>query len=106
MATYIDRYNSFKGNAEMKPVIGVKLEPSDNDLTYVYKQGTTRLDKLSNMFYNNPYSGWLIMLVNQEYGGLEFNIPDMSIIRIPYPFDSAVERYATAVRKHKLLYGE
>jgi hypothetical protein len=26
------------------------------------------------MYYNNPYGGWLIMLANPEFGGLEFNI--------------------------------
>jgi hypothetical protein len=46
------------------------------------------------------------MLANPEYGGLEFNIPDMTLIRIPFPFESAVTRYITAVTIHKTLYGE
>jgi hypothetical protein len=46
------------------------------------------------------------MLANPEFGGLEFNIPDSSIIRIPFPFESAVNRYITQVSNHKLLYGE
>ena len=46
------------------------------------------------------------MLANPEYGGLEFNIPDMTLIRVPFPFDSAVGRYITQVTNHKILYGE
>jgi hypothetical protein len=61
----------------------------------VYKQGTSRLDKLSNLYYLNPYSGWLILLANPEFGGLEFNIPDTTQIRIPYPFDNALEVFIT-----------
>ena len=106
MANYYDRYGSFRTNGSMKPIPGIDIPLSSSDKNMVYKQGLTRLDKLSQMYYNNPYSGWLIMLANPEFGGLEFNIPDMTLIRIPFPFDSAVGRYITQVTNHKTLYGE
>ena len=91
----------------MKPIPGITI-PIDSTLDkfVVYKQGLTRLDKVSNMFYLNPYSGWLIMLANPEFGGLEFNIPDSSIIRVPFPYDSAVSRYITEVTNNINLSGE
>jgi hypothetical protein len=106
MAEYTDRYSQFRVNAEMKPVPGITIPSSGEDKSMIYKQGLTRLDKLSNLYYNNPYSGWIIMLANPEYGGLEFNIPDMTMLRVPFPYESAVSRYITEVRNHKLLYGE
>ena len=106
MADYYDRYGNFRVNAGMKPIPGLGIPSASSEKNMVYKQGLTRLDKLSDMYYNNPYSGWLIMLANPEYGGLEFNIPDMTLIRIPFPFDSAVARYITQVTNHKALYGE
>lgn len=106
MAQYVDRYSKFRVNGEIKPLPGITIPENASDKSAIYKQGQTRLDKLSNMYYNNPYSGWLIMLANPEFGGLEFNIPDMTSIRIPFPFDSAVGRYITEVQNHKLLYGE
>lgn len=106
MAQYTDRYAQFKVNAGMKPIPGIKIPFYREDKKMIYKQGTTRLDILSNMYYNNPYSGWLIMLANPEFGGLEFNIPDMSMLRIPFPFDSAMSRYLTEIENHKMLYGE
>jgi len=106
MANYVDRYSSFRVNAGMKPIPGITIPKLDSDLTYIYKQGLTRLDKVSNMFYNNAWSGWLILAANPQFGGLEFNIPDNTLIIIPYPFDSAVNRYTTEVINHKLLYGE
>ena len=106
MAEYFDRYGSFRVNAGMKPIPGLGIPSAGSDKNMVYKQGLTRLDKLSQMYYNNPYSGWLIMLANPEFGGLEFNIPDMTLIRVPFPFDSAVARYITQVTNHKALYGE
>jgi|ERR1035437_981013 hypothetical protein len=104
--SYFDRYNSFRVNGEIKPLPGITIPIDSADKQAIYKQGQSRLDKLSNLYYNNPYSGWLIMLANPEHGGLEFNIPDMTSLRIPFPFNSAVSRYITEVNNHKLLYGE
>lgn len=106
MSSYFDRYNSFRVNGEIKPIPGITLPDDSADKQAIYKQGLTRLDKMSNLYYNNPYSGWLIMLANPQYGGLEFNIPDMTSLRVPFPYDSAVARYITEVNNHKLLYGE
>jgi hypothetical protein len=106
MPNYFDRYKTFRANGNMKPLPGITIPQDSNDKIAIYKKGQTRLDKISNTYYNNPYSGWLIMLANPEYGGLEFNIPDMTPIRVPFPFDSAVQRYITQVTNHKTLYGE
>lgn len=106
MPQYFDRYNKFRDNAEIKPIPGIPIPVDAGDKYTVYKESETRLDKLSLKYYNNPYSGWLIMLANPEFGGLEFNIPATSIIRIPFPFDSALNRYMSQVTTHKQLYGE
>jgi hypothetical protein len=106
MSVYYDRYGKFRENANIKPVVGVSIPVSPSDKTVVYKQGLSRLDKMSNMYYLNPYSGWLIMLANPQFGGLEFNIPDLTQIRIPYPLEDAMQRYITELNNHILLYGE
>ena len=103
---YFDRYNKFRINNDIKPIPGITIPTETSDKYTVYKQSESRLDKLSNKYYNNPYSGWLILLANPEFGGLEFNIPDSSIIRVPFPFDTAITRYMTQVTTHKELYGE
>ena len=103
---YYDRYKDFRVNGEVKPIPFVLIQSIDTDKQYVYKQGQTRLDILSQKYYNNPYHGFLIMLANPQYGGLEFNIPDNEIIRIPFPFKSALERYESSVKLYKSLYGD
>ena len=105
MPRYYDRYSKFRDNGEIKPLPGITIPEASSDKQVIYKQGQSRLDILSNMYYNNPYSGWLIMLANPEFGGLEFNIPDMTSLRVPFPFDNAIARYITEVTNHKLLYG-
>jgi hypothetical protein len=89
----------------MNPIPGLTIDPYTSDKSIIYRLGETRLDKLSNTYYISPYYGWLIMLANPQYGGLEFNIPDQSIIVIPYPFESAIDRYITAVNTYNSLYG-
>jgi hypothetical protein len=106
MAQYFDRYSGFRGNNQVKPVPGIKIPDASTDKVVIYKDGVSRLDKISNTYYNNPYSGWLILLANPQFGGLEFNIPDMTSLRIPFPYDSAVSRYINEVKNHKILYGE
>lgn len=105
MAQYYDRYAPFRVNSNVEPVPGILIPVSNTDKTVVYKKGKSRLDKISNDYYNNPYSGWLIMQANPQFGGLEFNIPDGTLIRVPYPFEAVIKSYITEVTRHKQLYG-
>lgn len=106
MATYFDRYNKFKSNGEVRTLPLIKLTPKSTDKRVVYKLGKSRLDKLSQEYYSNPYHGFLIMLANPEYGGLEWNIKDGDIIRVPFPLNSTIEDYNKQVDSFKRLYGE
>jgi hypothetical protein len=105
MGQYFDRYQKFRHEGRILPIPYINMPVLPTDKSVLYKLTRTRLDKLSQNYYNNPYHGFLIMLANPQYGGLEFNIKDGDIIRIPYPFESALERYIEQVNKYKELYG-
>lgn len=105
MAQYYDRYKEFREASKIEPIPGIKIRTESTDKQVIYKINKTRFDKLSQEYYGNPFSGWLIMLANQQWGGMEFDIPDGTPIRIPFPFTNAVERYILEVKKHKDLYG-
>tara|TARA_R110000868_G_scaffold176916_2_gene414904 strand:+ start:2099 stop:2416 length:318 start_codon:yes stop_codon:yes gene_type:complete len=105
MATYFDRYKEFRTNGSVKPIPGISIPILGSDKQVIYKLGDTRLDKVSQQYYNNPYHGFLIMLANPQYGGMEFDIKDRDIIRVPFPYNSAIERYVNAVEEYKRLYG-
>ena len=102
---YYDRYKQFKVNGETKPMPGITISNGPEDEEVLYKLGNTRLDKLSQRYYGNPYHGWLILAANPKFGGLEWEIPDRTLIRIPFPFKSAIERYQNEVDRHITLYG-
>tara|TARA_Y100000401_G_scaffold109169_1_gene105111 strand:- start:4996 stop:5322 length:327 start_codon:yes stop_codon:yes gene_type:complete len=103
---YYDRYQRFKVDGGYTMIPFIKITPKQSDKTVVYHSQRTRMDKLSQQYYDNPYHGWLIMLANPQYGGVEENIPDNEIIRIPYPFRDSLQQYIEAVNEYERLYGE
>lgn len=101
---YFDRYDRFRSDSNFKFVPGIKIPEKSTDKYVTYKVGQTRFDILSQKYYNSPYYGWLIMLANSEFGGLEFNIPNNKTIRIPFPLTESVNDYLSGVDKHFRLY--
>jgi hypothetical protein len=102
---YYDRYQKFKIDGTYKPLPFIKIDRKPTDKTVVYRSQFSRLDKLSQTYYGNPYHGWLILLANPQYGGVEENIPDDEIILIPFPFRDSLQQYIDKVEEYKNLYG-
>lgn len=105
MSQYYDRYNQFKVNGTYKPLPFIKIESKSTDKQVEYLVDRDRLDKLSQEYYGAPYYGWLILSANPQFGGLEFNILDQSIIVIPYPFNDSLQQYINEVNNYKKFYG-
>ena len=103
---YYNRYQKFNFNGKYTPLPFIKIEPKSSDKSVLYRQTQSRMDKLSQEYYGNPYHGWLIMLANPQYGGVEENIPNDEIIRIPFPFRESLQQYIAAVEDYEKLYGD
>ncbi len=103
--TYYDRYQEFRLNGSYKPLPFIKLNPKPSDKQVLWKVNRDRMDKLSQEFYGNPYHGWLIMLANPQYGGLEDNIRDNDTIIVPFPFNDTLQQYINKVEEYKKLNG-
>ena len=102
---YLDRYDRFRSDNDFKPLPGIKIPEKNTDKYLTYKVGNTRFDILSQKYYDSPYYGWLIMLANPEFGGLEFNIPNNKIIRVPFPLVPSINAYLEGVEDYFRLYG-
>ena len=102
---YYRRYDKFliNGVQTVVPYVNIGRRPSDQK--YVYRVNQSRLDKVSYEKYGSPFFGWLILLANPIYGGMETNIPDDTILIIPYPLLSALQDYKNAVDTHIFYYG-
>lgn len=102
---YYNRYTDFLLNGKQTVVPFVKIESKSTDKKFVYKQDRSRLDKVSYQFYDSPYFGWLILAANPQYGGLESNIDDGSVLFIPYPLVDSLQDYKNALDRHFFYYG-
>jgi hypothetical protein len=104
MAVYYDRYRDFRidGQVSTLPFIKLPIKGSDKKIVTDKK---TRFDKISQQYYGNPYHGWVILQANPEFGGLEFDIPENTIIIVPFPLSKSLEDYQSQVDRYKRLYG-
>lgn len=97
---YYDRYGKFREGNEFKVVPGLTIPFSSSDLYITFHKDTMRMDMLSYKYYNDPNYGWLIMMANPHLGSLEFSIPDLSTLRIPYPLQNALKGYEQAISSY------
>jgi hypothetical protein len=102
---YYNRYSDFLINGEQTVVPFVRIAPKTTDKTYIYKVGRSRLDVVSQEFYNSPFFGWLILQANPEFGGLENNIYDGAVLIIPFPLLPSLQDYKGAINEYFYYYG-
>lgn len=109
MATTYDRYAKFKVNGIVQPKIPfIEIPISDTDKYVIYDKETMRMDLLSYKYYGDASFGWLILQANPSVGGYEFAIENGVEIRIPYPKNSAIERYEDSCNRYlnNFAYGK
>lgn len=99
------RYSSFSAGGHMKLVPFAEIPIKNSDRYEYYHHNFTRLDVLSYKHYGNPNYGWLILQANPDVGGLEFNIKDGTLLRIPYPLDISLTDYEDSIKLYDELYG-
>ena len=102
---FYNRYQTFLVEGQQTTVPFVTLPKRSSDQSYIYKKNRSRLDKISFEKYGTPYFGWLILAANPMYGGLEQNIPDGTILIIPYPLTASLQDYKAALDTHIFYYG-
>jgi hypothetical protein len=96
-----DRYSILKnddGTIDTMPFIKISERPSDK---YEYwNVGFSRLDKLANKYYGNSVMDFLILYANPQYLS-EFDIPDNTLIRIPFPLADVRKEYEDKMERFK-----
>lgn len=103
---YYDRYESFVKDGSFRIVPGIELPIKGSDRYLQYNKSKHRLDVLSQEYYGTPLFGWLILQANPLLGSIEFEIPDNSYLRIPYPLLASLQDYKNGVDLYSTYYGE
>ena len=96
-----NRYESLRnsdGTTDMMPF--VKIPELTTDKYESWNSYNMRFDKLAQKYYNNPFFDFLIVYANPQYLS-EFDIPDDTLIRIPFPLEAAIAAYEDEIKKIK-----
>jgi len=94
-----DRYELYRNTdatIDQLPFVQLPVNPSDK--YEKWNIDTSRLDKLAQRYYDNPFFDFLILYGNPEYIS-EFDIPDQTVIRIPFPLNKARTDYENGLRR-------
>jgi hypothetical protein len=102
---YFNRYSDFLINGQQTVVPYIPLQSKSSDKSHIYIVSQSRLDKISQQYYNSPFFGWLIMMANPQYSGLETNIPDGAVLTIPFPLVASLQDYKNNLNNHFFYYG-
>jgi hypothetical protein len=92
---YVDynRYSILKnGDGTTDSMPFVKLPTNTSDKFENWNAEFSRMDKLSQKYYGNPFYDFLIMYANSQFVN-EFDIPDGTLIRIPFPLTKVKADY-------------
>ena len=85
------------GTTESMPFVQLPVNQSDK---YEYwNTEYSRLDKLSQKYYNNPFYDFFILYANAYMS--EFDIPDGQLIRIPFPLNTVKSDYENALTAYR-----
>ena len=94
-----NRYKKMVVNGMITRLPLVQIRKSESDYFELYKKNISSLDNISYKYYNDPNYVWLILMANQECGSLEYEIPDGTELRIPFPLEAALSDYDSKIDK-------
>lgn len=100
-----NRYSKLNIDGRIRKMPPIKLSEKASDLYETYERNISRLDNLSYKYYNDPNYDWLILLANQDIADMEYDIPDNTIIRIPYPLSITLDEINNKIDAYNVLYG-
>jgi hypothetical protein len=100
-----NRYGKLYKNGKVLKMPNIEINLRDTDYYVNYERGKSRLDLISYEYYGDSSFDWLILLANPNVAGLEFNIPDNTMLRIPFPLKLVLEEYNNKIDSYDIIYG-
>ena len=95
----IDFASILRENDELKSFPPLRIDERTTDLFVIYNKEKTRLDRIAADSYNGDSTCWrLILWANPEYF-IEFDIPDNTVIRVPFPLEEVQLEVADKIRQ-------
>lgn len=98
---YYDRYREITSNGNVLVSPKIKIEERNTDKYITFKKGQTKLFEVSDRFYNSPFFSFIIHAANPNVPSLEPEIENNTLIRIPFPLESAISDYRNSITTFK-----
>ncbi len=93
----VNRYRFVtQGNGTLQNLSTIKIKKRDTDKFVMYNLEKTRLDRIAGEIYGDDTFWWLILLANPDFG-VEFDIPNNTVIRVPFPLQDVVTEFQNKV---------
>lgn len=89
-------YSLLKDADKLKDMPQVQIKKRDTDRSVTYNKQKTRLDVIAGQIYNDETYWRLILWANEQYF-MEFDIPDNTVIRVPYPLQDVVNEVSRKI---------
>jgi len=86
----IDFAALLRDGMKLKAFPPFKIKQRSTDKFVEYNSDKTRLDRIAENIYDDATCSKIIMWANPEYF-IEFDIPDNTIIRVPFPLKDVQE---------------
>ena len=98
-------YNFYKflveeGNNELDNMPVIEISQRDTDKKVKYNKVLNRLDRIAGDVYEDETLGKLILWANPEYD-YEYDIPDNTIIRVPFPKNDVIQEVIRIINTTK-----
>lgn len=87
----------FDASGNLRPMPEITISKRETDITVKYNKNFTRVDRIAEEIYQNPNLWRLIMWANPDYF-VEFDIPDNTIIRVPYPLNPVLDEVVRQIQ--------
>lgn len=100
-----NRYDRLNIDGKIRRMPPITLVEKQTDRYVVYNRNMSKLDNISYQYYDDPNYDWLILMANQGIADLEYNIPDNTVIRIPYPLQVTIDELNNKMDAYNFLYG-
>jgi len=89
-------YELLKTNDKLKNMPAIQIEHRPTDKSVTYNKQKNRLDNIAGNVYNDETYWRLILWANEEYF-MEYDIPDNTVIRVPWPFQDVLTEVDTKI---------
>lgn len=89
-------YSLLKSDDFLKNMPPISIDKRSTDKSILYNKEKNRLDNIAGNIYQEEAYWRIILWANEQYF-LEFDIPNNTVIRVPYPLQDVISEIASKI---------